>query len=388
MTKVTAIIPTFNRGPLLVETLESVLGQSRAPDEVIVADDGSVDDTSARMARYSNRIRYVRKENSGKADTLNQIIPVAAGELIWIVDDDDIVLPDALETLEGLLASDPEAEFSHGRHDRFTVNEATGKTHRFDGGHWRDVSPEMFFLATLQDFFVHHPGLLVRKSAYEAAGPFSQKYSRSEDYEMLLRLARRYRGASTQKVVFLQRQHDDPRVGGLVGKDRRYARWQVEEQEMFTEVRRTGSLTDYLPRGTVTGEALSPDLRRQALITRATVMARKKLWHFAFEDFDAASAPGMPGEPLNASEIRVVREALFSKYGCPELLDDPAVADGLLALRSKGPVGVGIARTFARSLAWFIRRALGERRFGDAALLSGLALRLASPRVHTVVGLA
>ncbi len=380
--RITAIIPTFNRGPLLVETLESVLGQTRAPDEIIVADDGSPDDTPGRMAGYEGRICYVRKDNSGKADTLNQMIPPAAGDLIWIVDDDDIVLPDALETLEGLLHADPEAGFAYGRYDRFAVDQASGDVRRFDGGHWRDVRPEAFLLATMQDFFVHHPGLLVRKSAYEAAGPFSLKYSRLEDYEMLIRLARKYRGVGTQKTVFLQRQHDGPRAGGLVGRDERYTRWQVEEQEMFTEVRRTGTLADFLPAGTVTGQPLSPALQRQALITRGSVMARKKLWHFAFEDFSAACGPGLPGGPLNASETRAIREALFSKYGCPELLDDPAVAEGLLALRGKGPLGAGIAGTFARALAWFIRRSLSEGRFGDAAQLSGLALRLAAPGMN------
>lgn len=379
ITRTSVIIPTFNRGPLLVETLESVFGQTRAPDEIIVADDGSPDDTPERMAAYEGRIRYVRKANSGKADTLNQIIPAAAGDLIWIVDDDDIVLPDALETLVGLLDADPEAGFAYGRYERFAVDEASGEMRRFDGGHWRDVAPEAFLLATMQDFFVHHPGLLVRKSAYEAAGPFSLKYSRSEDYEMLIRLARSCRGAGTQKIVFLQRQHDDARAGGLVGRDERYTRWQVEEQEMFTEVRRTGRLADYLMSAAAAGETLSPALKREALITRGSVMARKKLWHFAFEDFDAACGPEMPAGPLDAREIRAIREALFSKYGCPELLDDPFVAEGLLALRGRGPVGAGIAGTFARALAWFIRRSLSEGRLGEAARLSGLALRLAAP---------
>ncbi|MFN3314557.1 MAG: glycosyltransferase family 2 protein [Hyphomonas sp.] len=377
--KTTVIIPTFNRGPLLVETLESVLSQTREPDEIIVADDGSPDDTPERMAAYDGRIRYVRKDNSGKADTLNQIIPRAAGDLIWIVDDDDIVLPDALATLAGLLEADPEAGFAHGRYMRFTVDDTTGARRRYDGGHWRDVPSEAFLLATMQDFFVHHPGLIVRKSAYQAAGPFSLKYSRSEDYEMLMRLARKYRGVGTQNIVFLQRQHDDPRVGGLVGQDTRYARWQVEEQEMFTELRRVGTLRDYLVRGAVTGETLSPELKRQALITRGSVMARKALWHFAFEDFAAACAPDMPAGKLSAREIQAIREALFSKYGCPELLDDPAVEAGLLPLRGKGPVGAEMARTFARALAWFIRRALSEGRYADAARLSGLALKLAAP---------
>lgn len=374
--KTTVIVPTYNRGPLLVETLESLLGQTVIPDEIIVVDDGSPDDTAARMAAYEGRVRFVRKENSGKADTLNRTIPTVKNELVWIVDDDDIILPHTHELLSGLLRQNPQASFAYGRYDRFTVNETTGARKRFDGGHWRVVEPDMFFLATLQDFFAHHPGLLVRKSAYDAVGPFSMNYSRSEDYEMLVRLARQFGCVCTQDIVFLQRQHDDPRVGDLVGQDKRFARWIFEQQEMFKEVRETGSLTDYLPKGAVTGSDLSPALTRQALITRGTVMMRKKLWDFAFEDLHAACQVAGADGGLNARELWAIREALFSKYGCPELTADPSIATRLLALRTEGPAGRAIAKTFARALVWFIRKAVTQGKMGDAAQLSRLALNL------------
>ncbi len=379
--KTTVIVPTYNRGPLLVETLESLLAQSLPPDEIIVVDDGSPDDTSARMAAYEGRVRYVRKENSGKADTLNQTIPQVKNDFIWIVDDDDLILPHTHELLSGLLRANPDAGFAYGRYDRFTVNEATGAMNRFDGGHWRVVEPDLFFLATLQDFFAHHPGLLVRKSAYQAVGPFSMNYSRSEDYEMLVRLARQFTCVGTGEIVFLQRQHDDPRVGGLVGQDKRFARWIYEQQEMFKEVRQTGSLTDYLPKSTAAGSERTPAQTRQALITRGTVMARKKLWDFAFEDLRAAcQLPGTEGR-LNAREIWAIREALFSKYGCPELTEDPSIAERLLALRAEGPAGRAIAKTFARALAWFIRKAVTQGKVGEAAQLSRMALGLVTAPV-------
>lgn len=379
--KTTVIVPTFNRGPLLIETLESILAQTLAPDEIIVVDDGSPDDTAERMAAYAGRVRYIRKENSGKADTLNRIIPTVANPLIWIVDDDDIVMPEALETLSGLLRDNPQAGIAYGRYERFTADAAGGRN-RIPGGYWRTVDAEDFFLATLQDFFAHHPGLLVRKAAYDAAGPFSLNYSRSEDYEMLIRLARLVPAAGTDDIVFLQRQHDDPRVGGLVGQDKRFARWIFEQQEMFREVRQTGSLTDYLRRSEITGGELSPALYRQALITRGTVMARKKLWDHAFEDLHAACNVAGAQGALNARETWAIRQALFSKYECAELTADPVIAAGLIELRSKGPVGRAIARTFARALAWFIRKAATRGKVSDAAILSRLALTLAiSPRI-------
>ena len=62
---ITAVVPTYNRGPLIARALESILGQTLPPDEVVVVDDGSTDDTAERMRAYEDRVRYVRQPNAG-----------------------------------------------------------------------------------------------------------------------------------------------------------------------------------------------------------------------------------------------------------------------------------------------------------------------------------
>ncbi len=372
----TVILPTFNRAALLVETLESLFAQTLAPAEIIVIDDGSTDDTPARMAAYEGRIRYVRKPNSGKADTLNQALPLAQHPLIWIMDDDDLALPHALETLTRMLSGRPGLGFAYGRYERFFVEPETGQIIRYNGGHWRTVPPEDFLLTTMQDFFAHHPGLLVRKAVYEDVGPFSLKFTRSEDYEMLIRIARAAEGRGTDDILFLQRQHDGIRVGGLSNEDERFARWKLDEEGILTDVRQTGSLHDFLARGSTDGGPLTPVQTREALIARGSVMCRKRLWEFAFEDFRAASRILDPGPDLSPREIASIRMALFSKYTCPEIVTDVSIARRLLALRREGEVGKAIAKAFARALLWFIRRAVEGGKLKDAAYLTRLAIDL------------
>lgn len=374
--KTTVILPTFNRASLLVETIESLLAQTLVPAEIIVADDGSTDDTSNRMKAFEGRIRYIRKANTGKADTLNQVLPLARFPLIWIMDDDDLALPHALETLTGMLSDRPELGFAYGRYDRFFVDEKTRQVVRYDGGHWRTVSSEDFLLVTMQDFFAHHPGLLVRKSVYDRVGPFSLKFTRSEDYEMLIRIARASKGVGTDQIVFLQRTHDGVRTGGLVGEDQRFARWKLDEQGILTEVRLNGTLCDFLARGSTDGGGLNDAQTREALIARGSVMFRKRLWDFAFEDFRAASAIRNVSPQLTDREIASIRMAPFSKYTCPELVTDPNIAQRLVELRNEGDVGKAIAKVFARSLVWFIRRAIKGGKLRDAAYLSHLATAL------------
>ena len=96
---VTVLIPTYNRADWLIESLNSILEQTRRPDEILVINDGSTDDTLARLEAYREDVQVLNQDNSGKSAALNNAIAHAKGDFIWVFDDDDIAVPDALETL-------------------------------------------------------------------------------------------------------------------------------------------------------------------------------------------------------------------------------------------------------------------------------------------------
>lgn len=372
--RTTVLLPTFNRSALLVQTLESLFAQTLAPAEIIVLDDGSTDDTQERMKAYEGRVRYIREPNTGKSNKLNAHMALAQHPLIWIMDDDDLAMPQALEAMTALISGKPQIGFAYGHYKRFSVD-AEGERRVWDCGYWRDIDDDGFFQAILEDFFVHHPGLLVRRSAYEAVGPFEPRYTRSEDYDMMIRLARRFDGAKTDEVVFLQRQHDGERFGGLAA-DKRNEVWIKEAAAMFTAVRETLTLPEYLRRSQQPAGPLWPALHREALILRGAIMARHKLWDFCFEDLTAAcTVKGAPRE-LNRNETDAIRRSLFSKFGIPELLTDPTIGARMAALSKLGPVGREITRTFSRALVYFIRTDLQAGRFSDAGRFGALAASL------------
>jgi glycosyltransferase involved in cell wall biosynthesis len=103
------IIPTYNRGWLLVDALESVFAQGVAGVQVIVVDDGSTDDTASRVAAYGDRVEYVRQENRGSASARNAGLRRAAGRFITFLDSDDIWLPGKLRTELDLFEAWPDA---------------------------------------------------------------------------------------------------------------------------------------------------------------------------------------------------------------------------------------------------------------------------------------
>ncbi|ACT59829.1 glycosyltransferase family 2 protein [Hirschia baltica] len=376
MERTSVIIPTYNRADFLVEALESVLNQTLPPAEILVMDDGSPDDTAARMQAYGDRIRYIQKDNSGKADTLNQALKLTQNPLIWIMDDDDIAHPDALENLTKLLDGQPEIGIAYGKYNRFSINEQNGERVFQDVGHWTDCEANIFFTTTLQDFFVHHPGMLVRKSAYDAAGPFSLDYPRLEDYEMLVRLAQVTRTANTNSSIFLQRQHEGDRVGGLVAAERTQ-RWIDEEKQFFTKLYNELDLNTYL--NVFKKYDLSPLEKRQALIQRAVIMARKKLWHFALSDLEQASSIEAESNPsLSSGEAAILRFILFSKYGSTELIEDNYIVEDLKKIAKISSIGSLITKSIARSQIWFIRNSAKTYQFAalrkHAAIMVSLYL--------------
>lgn len=349
---VSVIVPTYNRSSLLKETLDSVLAQSMRPAEIIVVDDCSPDDTLDLVKSYGDRVRAITKPtNRGKAHSINLALAECQHPLVWIVDDDDLVKADAMEKLVTALDRNPRAGFAYGRHTRF-AKDASGKCKELGTGYWTTCSDDELLVRTLEDFFVHQPGMIVRRTVIDEAGPLNEKLVRSQDYDFLIRLARVSRGVGSDDIVFYQRQHD-----GLRGtRDTSFSaaqrdqKWVEYDQMIFQQLHQDMALSEYLPGDC---EAASPEGQRRALLQRGVIMARKKLWDLAIPDFQAAASIG--SNQLTADERNVLKRAFSSKYGCGEVLTGNFPLDQVSNLDSAGPTGSAIRQALASGLRWRIR---------------------------------
>ena len=117
---VSVIIPTFNRAELLVQTLESVLSQTRPPKEIVVVDDGSTDQTPQLMASYcsrDDRIRYLQQSGNRGADRARQVgFEASRGDYVAFLDSDDLWLPTHLERCLAGLKERPGAAMAFTRY--------------------------------------------------------------------------------------------------------------------------------------------------------------------------------------------------------------------------------------------------------------------------------
>lgn len=357
--RVSVILPTYNRAHLIEETVQSLLEQTRIPDEILVIDDGSTDATSEVLARF-DCLTVLRIENGGKAAALNLALGKVTGELVWIVDDDDIMLPHACMIMATALEANPDLDFCAGRYIDFEVDEHTGARNTRPPGFMCISSPEQIFPDLLEGCFIFQPGLMVRKSVYEAVGPFNTSLVRSQDYEMILRIARRHRGMQLDEVVFLHREH-----GGQRGSaEENFAaaensdRWAHFNRIIFSDL-----LDDLADEEILTKEDtahLSALLcRRAALVKRGCIMARQRMWYEAVNSWREAAA--VDSAPLSPLERKMLERSPNSPLGAPELFLDSAVRSELKALMHMSSPGPEMMAVLRRASRWHIRVALRMR---------------------------
>jgi glycosyltransferase involved in cell wall biosynthesis len=119
---VTALINTYNYGRYLSLAINSVLNQTYPNIEIIVVDDGSTDHTPEVLAQYSGRLRAIRTENGGQGHAFNIGIAQARGDLLMMLDADDLWLPEKVERMVELAIKCPQAAMLYHRFQNIDAN--------------------------------------------------------------------------------------------------------------------------------------------------------------------------------------------------------------------------------------------------------------------------
>jgi len=111
------LIDTYNYGQYVEEAVSSVLAQDFPPEEreILVVDDGSTDDTTARLRKFGNAIRYLYKSNGGQASAFNYGFANARGEVVALLDADDVWLPEKLSRLSEVFERNPDTGMAYHR---------------------------------------------------------------------------------------------------------------------------------------------------------------------------------------------------------------------------------------------------------------------------------
>ena len=183
---ISVIIPVYNRPQAVQRAVDSVLRQSEPPLEIIVVDDGSTDTTPQALKEYGEKIKYIRQEHRGVSAARNRGIREARGDWLAFLDSDDEWLPDKLAAARRFHEHNPEllifqSEEIWMRHGR-RVNPK--KKHQKHGGR--------IFRQSLPLCIVSPSAVVIHRRIFEEVGYFDEAFPVCEDYDLWLRVARRF----------------------------------------------------------------------------------------------------------------------------------------------------------------------------------------------------
>lgn len=175
---VSIVIPCFNAGATLAETMQSALAQTHPTVEIVIVDDGSTDpETLALLARNPwPRTRVMHQQNAGPAAARNRAIAASTGRYILPLDADDLIDPGYVEKAVAVLDVQPQVGVVYCKADKFGA----------ENGPWLLPAYSLRELAIDNVIFVTS---LFRRADWEAVGGFSESLKHGvEDYDFWVKL--------------------------------------------------------------------------------------------------------------------------------------------------------------------------------------------------------
>lgn len=271
------VIPLYNKSPYIEACIESVLKQSKAPDEVIVVDDGSTDSSVAIVeSRFGHQVTLVRQSNAGVSAARNAGISLARNEFICLLDADDRWEVDYLEEMSALVTSFDQCVF-------------------YGCGYWfEDVKQGALLVPTglSDDFFgsldflraypkgnglICSSSVCVRKSVLAITGAFPIGEISGEDIHLWLRLGQFGQFAFSAKL--LARIRRDEAAGSYLSRLNIvpcHIKWMIDQLRIIIDLSEKRILRTILRKHVVTNGLLAVEQHNKALLSPMIVMVREQ----------------------------------------------------------------------------------------------------------------
>ena len=214
---VSVVVPVYNRADLIVNTLESVWQQTYRPIDLIVVDDGSVDDTRDVVLGWAIaheneldtfKVQYLYQENQGANAARNSGIRHSRGEFVAFIDSDDRWLPSKLEKQTPLFYSDPDVGGIYcglGWIDLDSGEMLPDERRSYPHG-W--LLPELL----IRDVTGGTPCYVIRRECFDKVGFFDVALPARQDWDMWIRLSSEYKIVCVEEVLVYAGKHAGARL--------------------------------------------------------------------------------------------------------------------------------------------------------------------------------
>jgi glycosyltransferase involved in cell wall biosynthesis len=202
---VSIIVPSFNQGRFIKETLDSILGQDYRPIEVLVMDGASTDQTIDVLRGYEGipEIKWWSEPDRGVVDAVNKGLSWIAGEIVSIQSSDDLYLPGAIRAAAEFLNGHGDVALVYGDVELIDENsDVTG----------RDILTPFDLRRYLGRFtYIPQPCAFFRARAAASVGGWRQEVSYAADADFWLRIAVRHKVVKLDRLLARYRYHPDQR---------------------------------------------------------------------------------------------------------------------------------------------------------------------------------
>jgi glycosyltransferase involved in cell wall biosynthesis len=198
---ISVVIPSYNRADLLPFTIDAVLAQTLPPQDIIVVDDGSKDNSLAVIAGYQPRVQIIQIKNAGSLVARNVGLKAAKAPIVAFCDSDDLWRPDFLQRMAILWRAEPRMKvaYSNFRIVRADIWETGTKFDAAPPGYWNGLHPVIedmgFFDQPIVDRMIRwqpffQSALVVNRASMLAAGGWDEGVGRivGDDFGTVLRL--------------------------------------------------------------------------------------------------------------------------------------------------------------------------------------------------------
>lgn len=175
--KVSLITITYNSEETIEDTILSVVKQGYSNIEYIIVDGGSTDKTLRIIEKYKNHIsKLISEPDKGISDAFNKGIKAASGDIIGIVNSDDFLAANAINTLVETIDKNKNFDVYYGNSIMFSKGDA----YIYKPG--ADLTKLPLYLV------ISHPATFIKKSAYDKYGIYDLKFKCAMDFELLSKM--------------------------------------------------------------------------------------------------------------------------------------------------------------------------------------------------------
>ncbi len=211
---VSVIIPSYNRGWILKEAIDSVLVQDYKHFELIIIDDGSTDNTRDILKTYGGQIKTITQSNKGVSAARNAGIASSTGSLIAFLDSDDLWLPKKLSRQVEFFISNPDAVICQTEE----IWIRNGKRVNPKIKH-KKISGDIFE-PSLSLCLISPSAVMIKKSLFDDVGIFDEELFACEDYDLWLRISYKYRVELIDISLVVKRGGHNDQISKMPGLDK------------------------------------------------------------------------------------------------------------------------------------------------------------------------